>query len=129
MLLNSRGRAADALPYAERAMAIFKTLPEPQPYLESTARMSLAAIHVGVGRREEAAAESEQAVRQLEAFFGPDHPQTGWALLAHAAVLRRLNWKQQARGPQERGDRILEKYRQQNHLGDTVPLEALLPVH
>lgn len=129
MLLNSRGRAADALPYAKRAMVIFKALPDPQPYLESAARLSLASIYVGVGRRDEAAAESEQAVRTLEAFFGPDHPQTGWALLAHAAVLRRLNRKHQARGPQERGDRILEKDRKQNHLRETVPLEALLPLH
>jgi hypothetical protein len=68
------------------------------------------------------------AVQQFEAFFGPDHPETGWALLAHAAVLRRLNWKQEDRTAQEMGHRIVEENRKQNHLGDTVPLETLLPV-
>jgi hypothetical protein len=128
MFLNSRTRAADALPYAERAMAVFKALPEPQPFLESAARMSLASIYAGLGRRDEAGAESEGAVRQFEAFFGPEHLQTGWALLAHAAVLRRLNWKQEARAAQEMGNRTLEENRKQNHFGDTVPLETLFPV-
>ena len=109
-------------------MAIFKALPEPQPFLESAARVSLASIYAGLGRRDEARAESEGAVRQFEAFFGPDHPETGWALLAHAAVLRHLNWRREARAAQEMGNRIVEANRKQNHLGDTVPLETLLPV-
>ena len=128
VFLNSRKRAVDALPYAERAMATFKALPEPQPFLESGARMSLASIYAGLGRGDEARTESEGAVRQFEAFFGPDHPETGWALLAHAAVLRHLNWRREARAAQEMGNRIVEANRKQNHLGDTVPLETLLPV-
>jgi hypothetical protein len=90
--------------------------------------MSLASIYVGLGRRDAARTESEQSVRQFEAFFGPKHPQTGWALLAHAAVLRRLGWKQEARAAREGGDRILEENRKQNHLRDTVAIETLLPV-
>jgi len=124
--LNARKRAAEALPYAERAKTIFETLPLPEPPMEAAADMSLASIHASLGRRGEADAESERAFRVVENFYGPNHPQTAWMLLAHAAVLRRIDRKQEARVIQKRGERILREAGK-NYLGETVPVEALLP--
>jgi len=126
IFLNARKRAAEALPYAERAKTIFETLPLPEPPMEAAADMSLASIHASLGRRGEAEAESERAFRVVESFYGPNHPQTAWMLLAHAAVLRRIDRKQEARVIQKRGERILREAGK-NYLGETVPVEALLP--
>ena len=126
IFLNSGKRAAEALPYAERAKTIFETLPLPEPPMEAAADMSLASIHASLGRRGEADAESERAFRVVENFYGPNHPQTAWMLLAHAAVLRRIDRKQEARVIQKRGERILREAGK-NYLGETVPVEALLP--
>lgn len=126
IFLNARKRAAEALPYVERARTMLKALPVPQPAMEAAADMSLASIHVGVGRPNEAEAESERAFKVVERFYGPNHPQTAWMLLAHAAVLRRLDRKEEARVIQKQGERIL-KESGKNRLGETVPVKALLP--
>ena len=126
IFLNSRKRAAEALPYAERARTIFQALPLPEPPMEAAADMSLASIHASLGRRGEAEAESERAFRVVESFYGPNHPQTAWMLLAHAAVLRRIDRKQEARVIQKRAERILREAGK-NYLEETVPVEALLP--
>lgn len=125
--LTFRKKAAAALPYLERAMAIFKTLPEPRPSLEASAGMSLAYIYASLGRPSEAAQEGQRAVHLAEDFYGPTHPQTGWMLVAHAALLRRLHRKQEARVAQKRAEGILAEDRTRNHLEDTVPIDALLP--
>jgi hypothetical protein len=114
------------LPYAERARTIFQALPLPEPPMEAAADMSLASIHASLGRRGEAEAESERAFRVVESFYGPNHPQTAWMLLAHAAVLRRIDRKQEARVIQKRAERILRDSGK-NYLEETVPVEALLP--
>jgi hypothetical protein len=94
--------------------------------MEAAADMSLASIHASLGRRGEAEAESERAFRVVESFYGPNHPQTAWMLLAHAAVLRRIDRKQEARVIQKRAERILREAGK-NYLEETVPVEALLP--
>jgi hypothetical protein len=94
--------------------------------MEAAADMSLASIHVGVGRPNEAKVESERASKVVESFYGPNHPQTAWMLLANAAVLRRLNRKEEARAIQKQGERILNES-EKSRLGETVPIEALLP--
>jgi hypothetical protein len=125
--LNFRKKAAEALPHLEHAIAVLRALPEPQPALEAAASMSLAYIYASLGLRSEAVQESARGVRLAENFYGQAHPQTGSMLLAHAALLRRLNRKQEARVAQKQGERIVAEDRGQNRLGDTVPLEALLP--
>jgi len=125
--LNFRKKATEALPYLEHAMAVLRALPEPQLALEAAASMSLAYIYTSLGRQSEAVQESARGLRLAENFYGPAHPQTGWMLLAHAALLRRVNRKQEARAAQKQGERILAEDRGRDHLGDTVPLEALMP--
>lgn len=127
IFLNSQKRPAEALPYAERGLALLQTLPAPQPAMEAGAEMSLASIHAALERGQDADRESSHALQSLESFYGPDHPQTAWMLLARAAVLRRLDRKLAARQFQERGERIL-KASGNARLGQTVPLQALLPV-
>jgi tetratricopeptide (TPR) repeat protein len=125
IFLNSRKQATDALPYAERGMALLERLPERQPVMEAGARVSLASIYAALGRRDEAERESAQAVEITERFYGSSHLQTAWMLMAHAAVLRRLERKDAAREFQAQGERIL-KATGKNRLGQTVPLAALL---
>ena len=62
----------------------------------------------------------------VESFYGPNHLQTAWMLLAHAAVLRRIDRKQEARVIQKRAELILREAGK-NYLEETVPVEALLP--
>jgi eukaryotic-like serine/threonine-protein kinase len=126
IFLNSRNRAAEALPYAERGLTLLQAIPKHQEILEAGALMSLASIHAGLGRPDEAEQESQHALETTERFYGPHHVQTAWVLLAHAAVLRRLDRKDAARQFQKRGEGIL-KEKANSRLGQTVPLEALLP--
>jgi tetratricopeptide (TPR) repeat protein len=125
MILDATGRAADGLPYAERAAQLLKRLPDVQPFLQADSARNLASLYLSVGRREEAEPASRQAVDLVERIYGPDHVYTGWMLLARAAILRRLDRKPEATVAQQRGQRILSEQAQRNHLGDTVPLNAL----
>lgn len=126
IFLNSAKRPADALPYAEHGLTLLQTLPAPQPVMQASAEASLASIHAALGRHEEAEGESARALQVTESFYGPDHPQTAWMLLARAAMLRRLDRKAAAKELQSRADRILQANRTAR-LDETVPLEALLP--
>lgn len=126
IFLNSRKRPAEALPYAERGLSLLQALPARQPVMEASAEVTLASIHAAFGREEEAERESALAAQISETFYGPDHPQLAWMLLARAAVLRRLNRQAAARELQARGERILQASGTAR-LGQTVPLAALLP--
>ena len=126
IFLNSHKRASEALPYAERAMATLQALPRRETVMEASAAMSLASIHVSLGRSSEALVESEQAMTAIEGFYGSSHPQTAWMLLGRAAILRRLEGKDEARPIQKRGESML-KASGKSGLGETVPVEALLP--
>ena len=128
IFLNSRKRPAEALPYAERGLALLQTLPDPQPVMQGSAEASLAAIHAALGREEEAERESVRSLQITESFYGPNHPQLAWMVLARAAILRRQGRKAEAKELQARGDRILQAIGT-SRLSETVPLQALLPAH
>lgn len=128
MILDAERRAAEGLPHAERAEQELEQLPEAPPFLKAQSSMALASLYVSVGRKEEAERSSLLAVELMESFYGTDHPHTGWTLLAHAAILRRLGRKQQAKALQQQGERIVTQQKGRDQLGDTVPLTALLPI-
>lgn len=125
IILNWQKRPAEALPYAEHAKELLKGLSMPQLAMEASASASLASIYVGMRRWPDAQTESERAIQTVLSFYGPDHTKTAWILLAHAAMLRRMGRKQEARPFQERGERVLRE-NDRDHLGETVPIEALL---
>lgn len=122
--LNFGKRPAEALPYAERGLALLQTLPAPQPVMQGSAEASLASIHAALGRQQEAERESASALQITESFYGPDHPQMAWMLLARAAVLRQLDRKTEAKELQTRAERILQA-NGTTRLDQTVPLQAL----
>lgn len=126
IFLNARKKPKEALVYAERARTMFQALPLPKPVMEAAADMSLASIHAGLGRPADAEAESRRALETVENIYRPNDPQTAWLLLARAAVLRRLDRKKEARVIQKQGESILWESGG-NQLGETVPVEALLP--
>jgi tetratricopeptide (TPR) repeat protein len=125
IVLNWQKRPAEALPYAVHAKELLRGLSMPQPAMEASASASLASIYVGTRRWPDAQIESERAIQTVLSLYGPDHPKTAWILLAHAATLRRMGRKQEARVFQRRGERILRE-NDKDYLGETVPIEALL---
>ena len=127
MILDAERRAAEGLPYAVRAEQEFEQLPDAPRFLMAQSSMALASLYISTGRNEEAERSSLRAVELMESFYGMDHPQTGSILLAHAAVLRRLGRKQQAKALQQQGARIVAEQKGRDRLGDIVPLTALLP--
>lgn len=124
--LNFGKRPGEALPYAERGLALLQTLPNPQPVMEGSAEASLASIHAALGRQAEAERESLHALQLTESFYGPNHPQFAWMLLARAAILRQQRRKAEAKELQTRANRILQANGSMR-LSQTVPIEALLP--
>ena len=124
--LNFAKRPAEALPYAERGLALLQKLPVLQPVMQGSAEASLASIHAALGREQEAELESVRALQITESFYGPNHPQVAWMLMARAAVLQRLDRKPEAKELRARADRILQA-NGTARLGETVPLRALLP--
>jgi len=125
VILNKRNRPEDALPHADHALNLFKTLPSPQIPMQASAEINLASIYSRLGRREDAREKLSAALTAATQFYGADHPKTALILLAGAAVLRALSEKHEARDLQHRAERILTSNRRWN-LDSTVSIDALL---
>jgi tetratricopeptide (TPR) repeat protein len=120
MFLNLRKHPADALPYAQRALATLSAIPVRPVIIEADAKITLASIYSRLGRAGEARASVQEARAMVEDHYGPDHPSTGRVLLAEAAVLRTIGEKTTARIAQARGRKILAA-------GATIGVTATVP--
>lgn len=126
-ILDASKRSAEALPFAERARAIFKTLPLAQPAMEASVEITLASIYGRLRRAGDAESSADEGLRIIERFYGPDHQRTAVILLGRAAVLRAIGRKQEARQSQRRAEAILATGGGHTNSIGIVPVEALLP--
>ncbi|MER7789038.1 tetratricopeptide repeat protein [Streptomyces sp. NPDC097640] len=88
--LRAHGQAAQALPLAERALAITETALGPNRPATALHLNNLAGILGNLGRPADALPLAEQALAMAEATLGPDHPDTATCLKNLASTLSNL---------------------------------------
>jgi tetratricopeptide (TPR) repeat protein len=78
-ILGSEGRAEEALPLAERALAVTeKVYEEPHPYFSAVALQTLGQSYLQVGELEKARSLLERSLEVTEAGFGSRHQQSAF---------------------------------------------------
>lgn len=125
VFLKAGKRPAEALPYAQRAVALLGSLAVRPISIEANAMITLASIHAQLKQAAEARANVEEARAMVEGYFGADHPRTGRTLLAAASVLRAIGDNKAARGIQARAERIMAENGNAAAMA-TVTVEGLL---
>ena len=126
---NSKGRDSEGLDSVTRAERFLRLDPFASPAMLSEAAMLRASLCIRAGCRNESEADSAHAVEIDENYYGREHVLTAWTILARAAVLRRLGRTRESQAAQQEGARILAGLKRRELLHDTVPLNALVPVH
>ncbi len=125
-ILDSRGHPIEALPYAKRSLEILSRVPNAEPVARAEAQMNLALLYAAIGRKAEADQSSQEAVALVQRVYGPDHPYSGWMLMACARVLRRLHRKEEAHSADRQGRLIVTASGQVERAGSTVQLTEVL---
>jgi CHAT domain-containing protein/Tfp pilus assembly protein PilF len=140
-MLLAAGRAADALPLAQRELAIFEQALGPDDPNVATALSHLALVYDHLGRNDDAISLEERALAIIKQRFGPDHPAVAMELYslashyddkgrsaeAEALYKQALAIRERALGP-EHPDVALslhglaEDYRAMGRYGEAEPL-------
>jgi hypothetical protein len=123
--LDSRKIPNEALPYAEQALTLLKTLPTQQPAMEAAADITLASVYASLSQKAAAEAATASGLKLAEEYYGPHNPRTAKILLAEAAVMRRIGQKQQARIAESEAGRIFAGNGNGSQI-ETVPVDGLL---
>jgi tetratricopeptide (TPR) repeat protein len=108
--LISLGRFADALPLAERALAITEASLGPDHLLTASELGTLAAAYRGLGRSRDALPLRLRALAIAEAIVGPDDPTIAFRLEKLAVVYRDLGRSADALPLESRAAQIREKH-------------------
>jgi tetratricopeptide (TPR) repeat protein len=126
LILNWRGRHAEALAQTEQAAEIARINEQVQPSVRMATLATLASLYAAEGRTEAADEANQEALSLTMRIYGPKHFYSGWLWLARAAILRKAHRKLEAKEAQHRGQEILASSGI-GRLGNSVPYTALIP--
>lgn len=126
LILNWRGRHAEALAQTEQAAEIARITQKVQPSVRIVTLANLASLYAAEGRTEAAFGANQEALSLTMRIYGSKHFYSGWVWLARAAILRKAHRKPEAKEAQHRGEEILASSGI-GRLGNSVPYTALIP--
>lgn len=90
LLRNDQDRSEDAIPFYERALAMFRASPRVSPVVVGLVLANLASSHVDCGHFEVALSLSTEAMTLLRPAVQPAQPEFAVALYAHGIALHGL---------------------------------------
>ena len=106
-VLTSLHRYSEALGYSERAWKIIQHSPQVAGPDRVNTTIALSSLYSMTGQPKEAAYFAGEGLALVESVYQPDNPRVGWYLKTYAAVLRRLNRKEEAKAAEKRAAAIL----------------------
>lgn len=106
-VLTSLRRYSEALGYSERAWKIIQRSPQVAGPDRVNTTIALSSLYSLTGHPKEAAYFAKEGLALVESVYKPDNPRVGWYLKTYAAVLRRLNRKEEAKAAEKRAEAIL----------------------
>jgi tetratricopeptide (TPR) repeat protein len=127
--LNGAGKYGEAVPLAERALALAERLHGPQNPVVAAALNTLAGLYVAQGRAGEAEPLYERTIATLEAVRGPDHPDVAIALNNLAGLYRNQGRYADAERLYKRTLSIFEKARGADNVSTGVTLNNLAALY
>jgi hypothetical protein len=106
-VLTSLHRYSEALGYSERAWKIIQHSPQVAGPDRVNTTIALSSLYSMTGQPKEAAYFAGEGLALVESVYQPDNPRVGWYLKTYAAVMRRLNRKEEAKAAEKRAAAIL----------------------
>jgi tetratricopeptide (TPR) repeat protein len=121
-----QGRREQALVLAEEASAIFRKEPGKFPSCFLANLTVTAQIERLTGKTEEAAQNSEEALRLGEKILGPQNPRLAPVLETYAAVLKDLHRNKESRAMEKRAIRLSMENAARTHAEEVLDISALV---